>query len=214
MNRVATAAAWTLAATLCASMLAWTNLTGLGIGSRSLTYDDLALTRFVAGTIGIAAVWFLLALMIERGNPLSFDNTLLVLGALALWSVVSAAFAGTTLVWLGQSERLEGVATMFLYALAYGAGLQVGRARRVVRTLAATVAVCATLLAVHGLLQVVGLDPTSYLHSGSTLYLGSAFASLGNPNFLAGALVIALPIAGGLAVSASSTPEKDRKSVV
>jgi hypothetical protein len=156
----------------------------------------------VVATLGTLTTWLLISVMVSRGFKLAWDPVWAVLGALAAWSAVSGAFAGTTLVWLGQSERLEGVLTMVLYALLYGAGLQLGGSKRSARLLAVALAIGSLLLSMHGLLQVAQLDPTNYLVSGYSFYLGSAFASLGNPNFLAGLLVLSLPIAVALAITA------------
>jgi hypothetical protein len=184
-------------------LVASSNLTGLGIGAWPLTYDDVALPRFAIALVGATAVWLVLAMMLHRGSVLLADQTWWILGALAAWVVVSAAVSDTTLVWLGQSERLEGVVTVVLYAVLFGAGLQLGRSEQLVRRFAGSVVLSSVVLALHGLLQTAKADPTNYTVSGASLYLWSAFASLGNPNFLAGVLVLAIPVAMGLALTTS-----------
>lgn len=210
MSRLGSTASWIMAGTILLVAVVWSNLTALGIGANPLTYDDVALPRLVVATLGTLTTWLLISVMVSRGFKLAWDPVWAVLGALAAWSAVSGAFAGTTLVWLGQSERLEGVLTMVLYALLYGAGLQLGGSKRCVRSLAIALAIGSLILSLHGLLQVAQLDPTNYLVSGYSFYLGSAFASLGNPNFLAGLLVLALPIVVALAMTA----EKRRATYV
>jgi hypothetical protein len=190
-----------LAGTLFLVVLAWTNLTGFGLGTQPLTYDDVALPRFAVTLVGAALVWLILAAMLAKGGRLAWDPTWALLGALAAWSVASAALANTTLVWLGQSERLEGVATVFLYAILFGAGLQHGRSKRFVRRFSIAFVLGAVLLALLGITQLLKLDHTNYTIAGTSFYMGSAFASLGNPNFLAGVLVLALPITVGLALT-------------
>ena len=182
----------------------WTNLSGFGLGAQSLTYDDVALPRFAVALVGAFAVWLVLGIMLMRGNELLCDPTWWLLGGLAGWAIVSALFAKTTLVWLGQSERLEGVVTLVLYALLFGAGLQLGRSKRYVRRFAMAFVAGASILALHGLLQTFKLDPTNYGVGGYSFYMGSAFSSLGNPNFLAGLLVLSIPISVGLAFTTES----------
>lgn len=204
MARLGNTASWLLAGTVLLVTVAWTNLTGLGFGTQPLTYDDIALPRFAVALIGVTGAWLVLAIMATRGFKLCWDITWGLIAALATWSVVSGIFANTTLVWFGQSERLEGVVTVVLYALLYGAGLQVGGSRQSVRMIAVALVVGSVVLSVHGLLQVAELDRTNFLAGSYSLYLGSAFASLGNPNFLAGVLTIALPVGVGLALTARS----------
>lgn len=186
-------------------VVVWTNLSGLGIGEVQLTYDSTALPRLAIAAIGTTGAWLLMALMLRRGNAIAWDLTWVLLAALAVWAVVSALLADTSVVWLGQSERLEGVVTVALYAALFGAGLQIGRSARSARTLAAALVLGALAVSVHGILQFARVDPTDYAVSGTELYVGSAFASLGNPNFLAGLLVLALPVAVALAVTSATT---------
>lgn len=200
MRRHGSIAAWILAGTVFAVSVVSTNLTGLG-APYSLTYDEVALPRLAAGLVGLTAAWVVLASMVRGGLRLAWDPIATCLIALAGWATLSGAFAGTTTVWLGQSERLEGVVAVWMYAAAYIAGLQVGGSRRALRMLCIAVVSAAVVLSVHGELQAFGLDPTDYSISGYSLYLGTAFASLGNPNFLASHLVLALPLALGLGLT-------------
>ncbi|NTU71309.1 MAG: O-antigen ligase family protein [Coriobacteriia bacterium] len=204
MTRIANAAAWVAAGMVFLVAVVWTNLTGLGISAQQFTYDDVALPRFAVALVGVALAWVLVSWLVWRGNPLGVDVTWALLGGLSVWALVSAALAGSPIVWLGQSERLEGAVTVVLYALLFGLGLQLGRSKRFVRRIGGALVLGSALLSVHGLLQTLKLDPTNYLVSGSSLYLGSAFASLSNPNFLAALLVLALPIAIGLALTAEN----------
>lgn len=197
MLRLGSIASWILAGTVLAVSVVSTNFTGFG-APYSLTYDEVALPRLAAALIGLAAAWIVLFLMVRGGFRLAWDPIATCLVALAGWATLSGAFAGTATVWLGQSERLEGVVTVWLYTAAYVAGLQVGGSKRALRMLCVAVVSAAVLLSIHGELQAFGLDPTDYSISGYSLYLGTAFASLGNPNFLAGHLVLALPLALGL----------------
>ncbi len=105
---------------------------------------------------------------------------------------------------LGPSERLEGAVTVALYALVYGIALQVVRRIGDVRRLAAALGIGAALMAAYGLVQFAGLDPADYSHEAFGFSLRRAFATFGNPNFLAALLVLALPVVGALALQAVS----------
>ena len=202
MARLGSIASWLLAGTIFLVLVAWTNLTAIGVGTHPFTYDDIALPRLVVALVGVASTWMFITIMMAGGFKLSWDPTWLLLGALSVWAIVAGGAASSTTVWLGQSERLEGVLTMALYALLFGAGLQLGGSKRTTRLLATALVCGAALLSIHGLLQVAELDRTSYMVGGYSFYLGSAFASLGNPNFLAGVLVLALPIAAAVGFTA------------
>ncbi len=91
MTRLSNTAAWILSGTLFLVVVAWTNLTGFGLGAWPLTYDDVALPRFAVALVGTAAVWLVLAIMLAKGNQLLCDPTWWLLGALAAWAIVSAA---------------------------------------------------------------------------------------------------------------------------
>lgn len=190
------AAGWLAAGTVFLVQVVWTNLTGLGIGQHPLTYDTVALPRLVVAVVGVLAAWALVFWRMRRdGAKLRVDVTLAVLAALASWAVISAlASAQGPLVWLGQSERLEGVVTIVLYAVVFGLGLQLGRDPGMLRVLSWSVIAGTALLAAHGALQALGVDPTDYAVLNPGFGLKQAFASLDNPNFLAGHLVLALPL--------------------
>lgn len=200
MLRLGSIASWILAGTVFAVSVVTANLTGLG-ALHPFTYDEVALPRFVVALLGLSAVWIILSLMAQRGFRLAWDPVATCLLALAGWATLSGALAGTTTVWLGQSERLEGVVTVWMYVAAYIAGLQVGGSKRALRMLCVAFVAAAVTLSVHGVLQVLEIDPTDYTTSGYSFYLGSAFATLGNPNFLAGHLVLALPLSVGLGLT-------------
>ncbi len=181
------------------------NLSGLGIGSASLLYDPMALPRLAVAAVLTCLAWLTWALSREPGRfTMRFDAVLGVLMALAAWAAVSAAASPhAPLGVLGQSERLEGAVTVALYALVYGITLQVVRRVRDARVLAAALATAAVVLSVYGLVQFAGLDPTGYSHEAFGFDLRRAFATTGNPNFLAGLLVLALPVTAALACGQS-----------
>lgn len=181
------------------------NLTALGIDSVPLLYDSQALPRFVVAVMIMASAWALVWVTGWKDGRVDLKVTPAwgLLGALAVWTVISATLSPHwRLGVLGQSERMEGIATFVVYAAAYGLGLQVVRSGAELRRLAQAFVTAAGLLAAYGLLQFAGLDPASHAFEGYGFDLRRAFATTGNPNFLAGALVIALPLAISLAAAA------------
>lgn len=185
--------------------LATGNLSGMGIGTRTFMYDDVALPRLVIMLVLTCAgwaVWFWRASRDE--TPMATNPVWAVLVALAGWATLSAVLSPHR--WftvLGQSERLEGLVTIVFYALVYGLALQVMRGERALHRAMAAFAGASTILAVHGLLQFVGIDPVDYTTQNFAFSTKVAFSTVGNPNFLAALLVLALPCAIALAMAAS-----------
>jgi O-antigen ligase len=186
------------------------NLSMLGFGSGSLLYDPMALPRLVVAAVLTCLAWALWAFGAARsGTKLRVDAVWALLMALAVWAGVSAALSPhRALAVLGQSERLEGVVTVALYALVYGVALQVVRHISDARRLAGALGIAAVILAIYGLLQFAGLDPGNYAHESFGFDTRRAFATFGNPNFFAGLLVVALPVASALALEAASRARK------
>lgn len=197
-------ALWVLTATVALVPLATSNLVGFGIGAVPLTYDDIALPRLVIALVGMCAAWAAWLWGSSRaGIRPRMTPTLGILAALAVWAGVSAAVSPHwALGVLGQSERLEGVVTVVAYALLFGIGLQVVRRAADARFLAIGVTLAAAVSAVLGLLQSIGIDPMAGAIGGRAFSAVKAYATFGNPNFLAGLLVLVAPVAVGLAISA------------
>lgn len=190
-----------LAGVLFAVPLVTANLTGLGIGELPLLYDAVELPRLVLTLVGALCACVLWAVARARaGAPLRVDAPLFLLLGLACWSAVSAVTALDPLhSVLGQSERLEGAVSYVLYALLYFVALQTVGASRDLKLLAVALVAAAALSAAYGLAQFLGYDPASYLVESPGFDVHRAFATFGNPNFLAGLLVLALPVAVALA---------------
>ena len=195
-----------VAAMLGLVVVATANLTGLGIGSLPLLYDAIALPRLAVTLILTPAAWAAWFLVASRnGWGFRVDAVWALLAALASWSVVSLALSRhAALGVLGQSERLEGAVIVALYALLYGLGLQVVRGTRDVRLLLSALGVATGLMAIYGVAQYAGFDPFDYSIESYSFDARRAFATLGNPTFLAGLLVLALPPIGALALEADS----------
>ncbi len=196
--------AWILAAMLALVPLATGNLTGLGIGAGPLLYDNIALPRLVIALVLTFAGWAAWSAYAARdGEELKGDTVLALLGALVIWAALSAALSPhRALAVLGQSERLEGVVTVVLYVLLYGLALQAVRRVTDVRRIASALAGAAVLLSAYALVQFAGIEPFDYTLEGYDFVGRRGFATFGNPNFLAGLLVLAFPLAGALSLTA------------
>lgn len=198
-----TTGVWLLAVVVAMVPIITANLTAVGIGRQPLLYDAVELPRFVLTTLGalLACTVWLLACA-RAGANLRIDRTLWLLAALSGWAALSSVFSThRALSLLGQSERLGGFATVLGYLLLYLVTLQVVRGARDVRVVVTGVAVAATFSAVYGFLQFVGFDPTNHAIENLTFSTRRAFATFGNPDFLAGFLVLAVPAVFGLALS-------------
>lgn len=195
----------TLTALLVLVPLVTGNLSMLGVGPWPLLYDTIALPRLVLAVVLalVAFAWLWVDRLRAAAEPIRWNGALLCVAGLAVLAVISTTTSlDTRLSLLGQSERLEGLVTFALYALLFFLGLQYVRSVRDLRVLAIGLAAAATLSAAYGLVQFAGFDPASYIIENPGFDLHRAFATFGNPNFLAGLLVLALPVVGGLAASA------------
>jgi len=201
---------WLVAIMVALVAVATTNVSGLGIGSGALTYDTIALPRLAITLVLTCAAWTAWFWRAAReGEPMRADAVWVLLGALAVWAAVSATVSPhRNLAVLGQSERLEGAVTVALYALLYGLALQVVRSSRDARVVISAIAAAAGLLSVYGIVQYAGLDPANYSIEAYGFEAGRAFATTGNPNFLAGLLVLALPLQVAIAGREVSTPAR------
>lgn len=185
--------------------VATANLTVIGIGDSTLLYDPRALPRLVTAAVLITSMWAVWWGASSRSDRPSIrvSPTLWALLAFFAWALVSLSLsAHWRLGILGQSDRLEGIVTLALYGLAYGIGLQVTNSGKDLRWLVGAFVTSCTVLAVYGLLQFAGIDPMSHELSGYTFDLRRAFATTGNPNFLAGVLLLAIPMGASLTASA------------
>lgn len=206
MERAGRVAVVSLAALVALVATATGNLTMLGIGDGALLYDTIALPRLAVSLVGVALVALAWALGIERGGGrLRIDPVWAILILLAAWGVVSTLSSPhRALAVLGQSERLEGLVTLVVYALTYGVTLQVVRKAHDARRVLGALGGVAVALSAYGLVQYAGLDWADYSLELYAFDLRRAFATFGNPNFFAGLLVLALPVVAAFALGGSS----------
>jgi O-antigen ligase len=201
-SRFASAPLWALAALVGALPVLTGNLTGLGLGRFPLLYDAVALPRLALAAVVVLVAAALWAWDARREGRVRTHLAVWLLAAVGALAVVSTVFSVDPLMSvLGQSERLEGTLTWVLYALAFFVGLQAVRSPAALRVLLWALAAGAGICGLLGLAQNAGLDPTSYLVEAPLFDKHRAFATFGNPNFLAGLFVLALAPSAALAMS-------------
>lgn len=201
--------AFLLAAMMVLVTMVSGNLSGIGLGDGTMLYDAIALPRLVIAVVLVLAAWAVWLLAASRDEPLRFDTAWVILGVLVGWALLSLAFSPhRALALLGQSERLEGLVAILLYAALYGIALQALSRVEDLRVVASCLGGSAVVLSVMGLAQYAGIDPTDYSFEQYGFDIHRAFATFGNPNFFAGLLVLALPVIVALALNAAGRVER------
>lgn len=155
-----------------------------------------------ATVVVVAAV----VLIASRLGRLARDGTISVVRGPVVTAVASlvVAFVVTSVFsdalmrsLLGAYSRWAGVLVYLGYVvIAYAIATTF---RESIRELAVAAAVGATLVTGYAVIQEVGLDPIEWV-----IPYEGRFATLGNPNFLAGYLAIVVSLVGYLAVTAGS----------
>lgn len=119
-----------------------------------------------------------------------FDFILILFLGFLLFSTFFSIHLPTALH--GKYKRYEGLLTFFSYVLTYFLALQVfSRSKNLIR-LVKTISLTAAIVALYGLVQYVGLDPLPW--GDVPFEARRSFSTFGNPDLLAGYLVLALPI--------------------
>lgn len=126
------------------------------------------------------------------------------LGAVLVSTVLSVSF---TTALIGKYKRYEGLLTFFNYGLLYFLAAQIFRSPKHVSRLSKAMVGTAYIVAAYGILQFLGLDPINW---GEKLPFEArkAFSTFGNPDLLAGYLVLVSPMALAEFMSAAETRVK------
>lgn len=167
------------------------------IGAAPLTHDVSELPKVVVvRVVALLAVgaW---AVAASASGRLRWHPAVVVLAAWLAWVAFVALRADAPLVsLLGAHGRLGGVATLAVYPLLAFAGLQLLASETGLRGFARAASVGAVPVALHALAQAFGVDPFTYLISPAfEIGAGRAFATMANPVFLGGYLVLVGPLA-------------------
>jgi O-antigen ligase len=175
-------------------LIFWPWSTDVFVGPK---YD--ALRVVTAGGAITAAFW--LALVRPRLRWRLSDTAVVVFLALNLVAYWNSVDRPTSLQ--GETMLQNGVVTVFAFAGAYAIARVTVRSLRRLRALYAAVALTGSAAAAYGLVQLMRFDPI-----WSDLPLGRVFSSLGQPNWLAAYLVLAIPLTAGWTISADRGPAR------
>jgi len=185
--------------------LATSNLSALGLTAspqrEAFTGDqfDLVKTFLLWGLCLVALGGWALPLL-TRGGTLRTTRLDLVLVAFLGWAMLATVFSlhrQTSL--LGRYNRYEGLITLLAYGLLFFLAVQTVTTYAQRRALLRTAVLTGSLVALYGVAQYLGLEPTQW---GDILWeRARSFSTLGNPELLGGYLVLVLPLALALALS-------------
>ncbi|MCL4500179.1 MAG: O-antigen ligase family protein [Chloroflexi bacterium] len=161
---------------------------------RGITFDQFDIAKLVTLrflTLLILAFW---AIKVWRARDAKLRFTVLdftVIGFL-LFATLSTIFSvhfPTSLQ--GKFKRYEGLLTYINYALLYFLALQTFYSEKRLRTFAKVMALTGGLIAVYGVMQFAGYDVFQWAQLPFEKH--RSFSTFGNPDLLAGYLVLALP---------------------
>jgi O-antigen ligase len=155
-------------------------------------FDMVKLAIFKVLVLAIAVVW--VSRMVAKPRPIVWSwREALLIGFLVLGvlSVITSIHIPTSLH--GKYKRYEGLLTFITYITSYLIALQVFRKKGHIRTLFEVISFTGAIVAFYGILQFAGLDPINW--GDIPFELRRSFSTFGNPDLLAGYLVIAFPCA-------------------
>src|SRR3972149_828238 len=160
-----------------------------------ISYDQFDLVKlavFRSLVAIIVIVWA--AKMLTKSGPVVWSRRELFLVAFLLLgavSVLTAIHIPTALH--GKYKRYEGILTFLTYITAYLIAMQTFKNKKQFRTLVEAISVTGGLVALYGIMQYIGADP---IYWGQLPFEARrSFSTFGNPDLLAGYLVIAFPCA-------------------
>lgn len=142
-------------------------------------------------TLAVLVSW----LLTPKGSRLRLRRgpmDVLLLGFLGAVLASSAGSVSFITALFGKYKRYEGLFTFFNYALLYFLGVQIFRSIRDLSQLSKVIVGTAYIVAAYGLLQFLGLDPLTW---SLKFEARKAFSTFGNPDLLAGYLVLVMPMA-------------------
>ncbi|MCL5291378.1 MAG: O-antigen ligase family protein [Actinobacteria bacterium] len=161
---------------------------------RGLTFDQFDIAKIVTlrfFTLLVLALW-VAKLFMARQAKLRFTPLDVAILAFLFFATISTIFSWHFPTSLhGKFKRYEGLLTYINYALLYFLALQTFYNERRLKTLAKAMAITGGLVAVYGVAQFVGWDVFQW--ASLPFEQHRSFSTFGNPDLLAGYLVIALP---------------------
>ncbi|MBE0418010.1 MAG: O-antigen ligase family protein [Coriobacteriia bacterium] len=197
-QRVAWVALHVLVFSVPLAMGNWTWLPGV---TMPFTFDQFDIVKVFAqrGVTLVAFAAWAFHILVNGGTVRRTKVDYLILVVLG-WIALSTVFSvQVPTAVFGKYRRFEGLISFVNYATMYFLAVQfLDRVSRV-RSLARTLFFSGTLVSFYGVLQYLGIDPLTW--GRLPFEPNRAFSTYGNPDLLGGFLVIALPVALGLALS-------------
>ncbi len=174
-----------------------------GSGIPLLAHDpDIA--KFIVALLLVPGALFAWAVSLGDSAGVRVSAAFVPLGGALAWIALSSLAApDPMLALLGDGVRYEGFVAYVLYGVVFFLGVQLVDSPRRVRRVAEVLVVAATVGALHGVLQFLGVDPLG--HGTLGFEANRAFGTLGNPDYFSLWLVLALPVSLSLAFTASAT---------
>ena len=160
-----------------------------------ISYDQFDLVKLAIFRVLILAVVFIwVAKMLTKSEPINWswrEGLLVAFLVLGTLSVLTSIHVPTALY--GKYKRYEGLLTFITYLTAYFIAAQTFKGKERGRTLIEVISLAGALVAFYGILQYVGWDPIQW--GGLPFEQRRSFSTFGNPDLLAGYLVLAFPCA-------------------
>lgn len=160
-----------------------------------ISYDQFDLVKlaiFRILVLGIVLVWA--AKILTRPEPLYWSWREGLLAAFLLVAVISTFTSIHIPTALhGKYKRYEGLLTFITYITAYFVVAQTFKGKKWLKIIVEVISITGGIVALYGVLQFIGLDP---IYWGKVPFEERrSFSTFGNPDLLAGCLVLAFPCA-------------------
>jgi len=175
------------------------------IGGPPLTHDAFELPKAIVVRTLAAAALFIWAVAARReGRAIRVSWWLAPVGVYVGWVGLATAFSAAPVVsLLGSHGRLGGFITALGYGILAFTAMQVFASGKHMVSLARAVTVSALIVSVFGVAQTQGFNPFFDLGTGE-VSAGRVYATLGNPVFLGGFLVLVVPMLTAVALADDS----------
>lgn len=181
----------------------------IGAFTLPLTYDQFDIVKvFVmraCALVGLGAWSF--DFFMNGGKLRRTKVDWLILGFLGWVLLTSFTSVHIPTAIFGKYRRFEGFLSFLTYAIVYFLTVQVADRPSRIRSLAHTLVVSGTIVALYGVMQYLGIDPIRWVGEGQSLpfEFNRGFSTFGNPDLLGGYLIFPLPIALAMALSEKRT---------
>lgn len=160
-----------------------------------ISYDQFDLVKlavFRVLVLGIVLFWA--AKMLTKPEPIKWSWREGLLAAFLLFAIISAFSSIHIPTALhGKYKRYEGLLTFITYLTAYFVIIQTPKDKSRLQVLVEIISITGGIVALYGVMQYLGLDP---IYWGDVPFeQRRSFSTFGNPDLLAGYLVLAFPCA-------------------